>query len=77
MFWILGLKTRQSTVERGRFRCPNEGATRPYRHLRARRWFTVFFLPLVPLDRQGEWVQCDGCGATYGPDVLVRHPAHA
>ena len=77
MFWILGLKTRQSTVGRGRYHCPNEGATRPYRQVRARRWFTVFFLPLVPLDRQGEWVRCEGCGATYSTDVLERHPADA
>ena len=77
MFWIIGLKTRTSTVERGRYHCPNEDAPRPYQHLRARRWFTVFFLPLIPLDRQGEWVRCAGCGATYGTDVLARHPANA
>ena len=75
MFFILGLRSRTSTVDRGQFRCPNEGADRPYRHERARRWFTVFFLPLVPLGSQGERVQCQSCGATFGPDVLARHPA--
>lgn len=75
MFFIFGLTTRRKAVDTGRFRCPNEGATRPYRRLRARRWFTLFFIPLIPLDRQGEWVQCQGCGATYGADVLERHPA--
>lgn len=75
MFFLVGLKTRHSTVDTGRFHCPNEDATRPYRHARARRWFTVFFLPIIPLGRQGEWVRCQGCGATYGVDVLARHPA--
>jgi hypothetical protein len=75
MFFVLGVKTRTSTVGQGRFRCPNEGADRPYRRLRARRWLTVFFIPLVPLDAQGEWVRCGGCAAQYGPDVIARHPA--
>ena len=74
MLFILGLKTRRKTVESGQFRCPNEGGRRRYRHLRARRWFTLFFLPIIPLGKQGEWVQCRSCGATYGPDVLRRHP---
>lgn len=77
MFWIIGLKTRQTTADRGQYHCPNEDATRTYRHVRARRWVTAFFVPLIPLDRQGEWVQCEGCGATYGTDVLARHPAGA
>lgn len=75
MFFIVGLKSRTKTVETGRFRCPNEGADRAYRHLRARRWFTLFFIPLIPLGTQGEWVRCDSCGAQYGPDVIRRHPA--
>jgi hypothetical protein len=75
MFFIAGLKSRTKTVAEGRFRCPNEGADRPYRHLHARRWFTLFFIPLLPLGTQGEWVRCGGCGAQYGPDVTARHPA--
>jgi hypothetical protein len=75
MFFIVGIKTRTTSVSEGRFRCPNEGADRPYSQLRARRWFTVFFIPLLPLGTQAEWVRCGGCGARYGPDVLARHPA--
>ena len=77
MFFLFGLKTRRSTVDSGQFHCPNEGATRPFRHDRFRRWFTLFFIPVLPLTKQGERVQCQGCGATYGPDVLTRHPARA
>ena len=75
MFFIVGLKSRTSTVDTGMFRCPNEGGDRPYRHLRARRWITVFFLPLVPLGTQGERVVCGSCGTSYAPTVLDRHPA--
>lgn len=75
MFVIFGIKSRKKTIEQGRFHCPNEGGTRPFRHQQARRWFSLFFIPLIPLGKQGEWVQCLSCGATYGPDVLARHPA--
>lgn len=77
MFVLFGLKTRQKVVDRGTFHCPNEDATRPYHHVRARRWFTLFFIPVLPLDRQGELVRCQSCGATYGPDVVTRHPSRA
>ncbi|HEX6254315.1 MAG TPA: hypothetical protein VFZ70_00755 [Euzebyales bacterium] len=75
MFFILGIRSRTTTVARGRFRCPNESTERRFDHLRARRWFTVFFLPVIPLGTHGEWVRCSGCGARYGPDVVVRHRA--
>jgi hypothetical protein len=75
MFFIVGLRMRHSTVDRGTFGCPNERGDRPYDRVRARRWFTVFFLPLIPLGRGGEWVRCRSCGATYGPDVLARRAA--
>lgn len=75
MFFILGMTSRHRTVESGRFTCPNEGQSRPFQHEQARRWFTLFFIPLIPLGKQSEWVRCQSCGATYGPDVLSRHPA--
>jgi hypothetical protein len=75
MFFIAGLTTRNKPVGTGTFRCPNEAGTRRYQRLQSRRWFTLFFIPLVPLNRRGEWVQCLGCGATYRADVLDRYPA--
>lgn len=77
MFFIAGLTTRDKTVDRGRFRCPNEDAERRYRHVRSRRWFTLFFIPLLPLNTQSERVRCDGCGTIYGPDVVRHHPARS
>ena len=75
MFFIAGLRTRNKAVGTGTFHCPNEGGVRRYRRLQARRWFTLFFVPVVPLDRRGEWVQCLGCGSTYRTDVLDRQMA--
>ncbi len=72
MLVLLGLTTRRSTVSRGSFECPNEGGLRPYHQERSRRWFTLFFIPVVPLGRGDEWVRCGSCGATYDPDVALR-----
>ena len=74
MFLIAGLTTRNSTVDTGTFHCPVEGGTRRYRRMRARRWFTVFFIPLFPLGQRREWLQCLGCGSVIGTDVLDRQP---
>lgn len=75
MFFIAGLSTRTKTVDAGEFFCPNEQGLRGYRYLQLRRWFTLFFIPLIPLGQQGEWVQCDSCGTTYDPSVRSQHQA--
>ena len=73
MFFIAGLKHRRHTEGTGRFRCPNEGADRPYEHVRVRRWLTLFFLPLLPLGTVGEHVTCRSCGSVYPPSVIEAH----
>jgi hypothetical protein len=75
MILIAGLKVRNTIAGTGMFRCPNEAGDRRYQHVRARRWFTLFFVPLIPLDERGEWVECLGCGSTYRTNVLARHPS--
>lgn len=74
MFLLFGLTTRYTTLEQGQFDCPNEGGVRPYRRERSRRWFTLFFIPLVPLGRGDQWVRCGSCDVTYNPGVLLGQP---
>ena len=73
MFFIAGIKDRRSTVDTGRFRCPNEGGERRYEHVRIRRWVTLFFIPLIPLGSKGEHVRCQSCGTVYPPSTLQAH----
>ena len=70
MLFILGLKPRVKTLDTGQFHCPNENGTRRYRSRRARRWVTFFFVPVIPLGTQGEWVECDSCGSQYHTSIL-------
>ena len=70
MLVIFGTRGRSHTVGTGQFYCPREGGDRNYEHKEARRWFTLFFIPLIPLDRLGDYVECTSCKSTYYTAVL-------
>jgi tellurite resistance protein len=54
----------------GEFHCPSCRAGTPYRHKRVRRFFTLYFIPLIPLDLLGEYIECQDCLDTFHIDVL-------
>jgi len=70
MLLIMGMKARLKVLAEGMFACPNEGGEHHYRHVSARRWFTLFWIPVLPLGRLGEYVECTSCGAQYDTTVL-------
>ncbi|HVQ96578.1 MAG TPA: zinc-ribbon domain-containing protein [Mycobacteriales bacterium] len=58
------------SVEQGVFHCPNCGGDREYKRKIGRRWFTLFFVPVIPLNKVAEVVQCGTCNTRYQPSVL-------
>ena len=70
MLLIFGIKVRYVPMEAGTFHCPGEGGDRDYTLLEARRWFTLFFVPLVRLGLLGYVVQCDSCHAHFDQRTL-------
>ena len=70
MLLIFGLSVFFRTVGQGDFHCPNCGGDRHYRQRVARRWFTLFFIPVIPLNRVGEVVECATCRTRFNLDVL-------
>jgi hypothetical protein len=66
VFYIFGL------IGTGQFHCPHCGGDREYEHRTARRFFTLFFLPVIPLDKVGEVVRCKTCRTKFDPIVLTR-----
>ena len=72
MLIILGLRVFYRTMAQGMFYCRRCGGDREYRHRAGRRWFTVFFLPVIPLNQVGEHVQCTTCRTRYVTDVLSQ-----
>ena len=72
MLIIFGLRVFYRTIAQGIFHCRRCGGDREYRHRAGRRWFTVFFLPVIPLNQVGEHVQCTTCRTRYVTDVLSQ-----
>ena len=74
---IWGFKGRYRDVGSGPFHCPQEGADRQYTLKRVQRWFTFFFIPIIPLKVLGEFVECNSCKSGYGQTVLTMPTAAA
>ena len=72
MLIIFGLRVFYRTIAQGTFHCRRCGGDREYRHRSGRRWFTLFFLPVIPLNSVGENVQCTTCRTRYVTDVLSQ-----
>jgi uncharacterized tellurite resistance protein B-like protein len=68
---IFGLRVFCRSIGQGTFHCQRCGGDREYRHRVGRRWFTMFFIPLIPLNRVSEHVQCAVCGTRYRMEVLA------
>jgi hypothetical protein len=69
---IFGLRVFYRTIAQGTFHCRRCGGDRQYRHRAGRRWFTLFFIPVIPLNAVGEHVQCTTCRTRYVTDVLSQ-----
>lgn len=72
---IFGTRGITSAVATGQFHCPSCDKRRTYVHQRVRRFFTLYFIPLIPLDVVGEYVECQHCTDTFQPLVLELSPA--
>ncbi len=62
--------TKQSTT----FHCPSCGES-PGKHKRVRTFFTLYFIPLIPLNLQGEYAECQTCKGTYDIKILDYDPS--
>lgn len=67
---IFGTRGVTTTPERGTFHCPGCGPDCRYARKRVRRFFTLYFIPVIPLDKVGEYIECARCKGTYKLEVL-------
>jgi hypothetical protein len=70
MLIILGLRVVFHTIAHGTFYCRKCGGDRRYRHQAGRKYITLFFIPVIPLNKVGGHVRCVTCKTRYVPDVL-------
>ncbi|MCD2259171.1 tellurite resistance TerB family protein [Psychroserpens luteolus] len=67
---IFGTRGVRSTKATGSFNCPQCEADRGYRHRKVTQFFTLYFIPLIPLGNKGEYVECNHCKGTFITRVL-------
>jgi len=72
---IFGTRGCTSKVEQGNFYCPQCQGETGYTHKKVRRWFTLYFIPCIPLDQLGEYVECNTCQCTFVPRILEYDPS--
>lgn len=71
---IFGTRGVTSTKQKGMFYCPSCSSEQPYGFKQARRYFTLYFIPVIPLDHLGSYVECEGCAGTFKEEVLSYRP---
>ena len=71
---IWGSRGITSTKDKGEIHCPTCAGTAPYRHKKVRRFFTLYFIPLIPLETVGEYVECQSCNGTFNMEILDYDP---
>ena len=63
MFFLFGMRTRSKAL--GQMDYPCTKCARPTMHtaVEAKRWFTLFFVPVIPLGST-QLIRCNLCGLT-------------
>ncbi|MCC6524243.1 MAG: hypothetical protein IT373_16410 [Polyangiaceae bacterium] len=67
---IFGSKAVTSCVTTGEFDCPYCHGRQPFKHMRVRKFFTLYWIPLIPLGVLTEYLQCQSCFGKYKPSLL-------
>ncbi len=76
-FIIWGWRGVPSQLDAGEFFCPQCNRECEYRLMQSRTFFTIFFLPIIPLGRGERYVECTQCRQTYQEGVLAMTSASA
>jgi uncharacterized tellurite resistance protein B-like protein len=69
-FIIFGTRGIRSTKQEGQFYCPQCDAQTNFKQKKVTRFFTLYFIPLIPLGNQGSYVECQSCRNTFVDRVL-------
>ncbi|MCP2343853.1 zinc ribbon domain-containing protein [Actinomadura rupiterrae] len=72
MLIIFGFRVVYFTLGQGVFHCPDCGGDRDFRRRQGRNFFTLFFIPVLPLNKTGpEIVECGTCRGRWTTAVLA------
>jgi hypothetical protein len=71
MILIWGWRSLLRVLGVGEFHCPRCQLDTTYHLVRPRRWFTVFFIPVIPARWGEEYVECQRCKSAFRQEVLA------
>jgi hypothetical protein len=67
---LIGIRFYFRTTGHGTLHCQRCGGDRLYQRCVGRRWIHLLHIPVIPLDRIGEHLQCRICRTRYRLEVL-------
>lgn len=67
---IFGTKATRKLLDSGSFSCPQCQSSSNFEKRRARSWFHLYFIPVIPLKTYPPYVECKVCNATFVEGVL-------
>jgi uncharacterized RDD family membrane protein YckC len=68
---IFGSKVVSNTLKAGKFNCPNCRKEQTYQLKSYKKFFHIFFIPLVKIKELGEVVECFFCQTAYVPGSIL------
>jgi hypothetical protein len=76
MIVVWGTCVTNRVISTGQFYCPHCRSRCSYKLRQPKKWGTIFWIPLIPLEEFERYVECDSCNATYR-EVVLQDPARA
>lgn len=71
MLIIFGTKNVAKTIKRGHFDCPQCNTQRIYNLNRNKKFFSLFFIPVIPLGNNHDTLNCMVCKTEYLPNSIL------
>lgn len=72
---IFGTKATRKLLDKGSFECPQCHQATTFEKRRARKWFHLYFIPIIPLETFVPYVECKSCKGTFVAGVLNANTA--
>lgn len=71
MLIIFGTKSYGKVIKKGSFNCFRCSTEKNYNLIRYKKYFALFFIPLIPLGNNGDTLECDSCKTQYDPRSVL------
>jgi len=74
---VWGRSISNKVVATGQFYCPGCGQERTYALRQDQTWGTIYWIPLIPLEKSEPYAECASCHRTYQQTALRNDRASA